>query len=60
MKGKIIMSAGKGFLSALIGGVDGGAVAFFFAPKKGKDVRKEIKNNFDNLINQTKEKSNSK
>jgi gas vesicle protein len=51
------MSAGKGFLGVLIGGVIGGAAAFLFAPKKGKDVRENLKNNFDDIVNKTKEKS---
>ena len=51
------MSAGKGLLGALIGGVIGSTVAFLFTPKKGKEVRENIKGNFDDLVNKTKDKS---
>ncbi len=51
------MNAGKGFLGVLIGGVIGGAAAFLLAPKRGKDVRENIKNSFDDIVNKTKEKS---
>lgn len=51
------MQAGKGFLGLLIGGVIGSSIAFLFAPKKGKRVRDDIKNNFDSVVNKTKEKS---
>lgn len=51
------MNTGKGLLGALIGGVIGSTVAFLFAPKKGKEVRENIKGNFDDLVNKTKDKS---
>ncbi|MFZ0456613.1 MAG: YtxH domain-containing protein [Ignavibacteriaceae bacterium] len=51
------MKAGKGLLGALIGGVIGSTVAFLFTPKRGKDVRENIKGNFDDLVNKTKDKS---
>lgn len=51
------MKAGKGLFGALIGGVVGSAVAFLFTPKKGKEVRDNIKDNFDNIVSKTKEKS---
>jgi gas vesicle protein len=51
------MNAGKGLLGALIGGVIGSTAAFLFAPKKGKEVRENIKGNFDDLVNKTKDKS---
>ena len=51
------MNAGKGLLGALIGGVIGSTVAFLFTPKKGKEVRENIKGNFDDLVNKTKDKS---
>ncbi len=51
------MKAGKGLLGALIGGVIGSTAAFLFTPKKGKEVRENIKDNFDDLVNKTKEKS---
>jgi gas vesicle protein len=51
------MNAGKTFLGVLIGGVIGGAAAFLFAPKKGKEVRENLKNNFNDIVNKTKEKS---
>jgi gas vesicle protein len=50
------MSLGKGFLGLLIGGAIGSAAAFLFAPKRGKEVREDIKHNFDDMVNQTKEK----
>jgi gas vesicle protein len=50
------MKPGKTLLSVLIGGAIGSALAFLFAPKKGEDIRKNIKNNFDDIVNQTKEK----
>lgn len=55
MKGRK-MAAGKGLLGALIGGVIGSTVAFLFAPRKGKEVRENIKGNFDDFINKTKDK----
>lgn len=51
------MNAGKGLLGALIGGLIGSTVAVLFAPKKGKEVRDNIKGNFDDLVNKTKDKS---
>lgn len=51
------MKAGKGFLSLLIGGTIGGVMALLFAPKKGDEVRKDIKNNFDDIVNKTKDRS---
>jgi gas vesicle protein len=51
------MGAGKGLLSVLIGGVVGSTIAFLFAPKKGKEVREDIKDNFDSVVNKTREKS---
>ena len=51
------MNTGKGLLGALIGGVIGSTVAFLYAPKKGKEVRENIKGNFDDLVNKTKDKS---
>ena len=51
------MQAGKGFLGLLIGGVIGSSIAFLFAPKKGEKVRKDIKNNFDDIVNKTKDRS---
>lgn len=51
------MKAGKGLLGALIGGIVGSTIAFLFAPKKGKDVRENIKGNFDDIVNKTKDKS---
>ena len=51
------MKAGKGLFGVLIGGVVGSAVAFLFAPKKGKEVRENIKGNFDDIVNKTKDKS---
>ena len=51
------MKAGKGLFGVLIGGIVGSAVAFLFAPKKGKEVRENIKGNFDDIVNKTKDKS---
>ena len=51
------MNAGKGLLGALIGGIIGSTVAFLFTPKRGKEVRENIKGNFDDLVNKTKDKS---
>ena len=50
------MKPGKAILSVLIGGAVGSVLAFLFAPKKGKEVRNDIKNNFDDIVNQTREK----
>jgi gas vesicle protein len=51
------MQAGKGFLGLLIGGAIGSSIAFLFAPKKGEKVRKDIKSNFDDIVNKTKDRS---
>ena len=50
------MAAGKGLLGALIGGVIGSTVAFLFTPRRGKEVRENIKGNFDDLVTKTKDK----
>ncbi len=50
------MQTGKGLLGILIGGVVGSAIAFLFAPKRGKEVRDDIKGNFDDMVNKTKVK----
>ena len=51
------MNAGKGLFGALIGGVIGSMAALLFAPKKGKEVRDNIRDNFDDLVSKTKDKS---
>ncbi len=51
------MQAGKGFLGLLIGGAIGSSIAFLFAPKKGEKVRRDIKSNFDDIVNKTKDRS---
>ena len=51
------MQTGKGLMGLLIGGIIGSTVAFLFAPKRGKDVRDNIKDNYDDVINKTKDKS---
>ncbi len=51
------MQAGKGLAGLLIGGIIGSAVALLFAPKRGKEVRENIKGNYDDMISKTKVKS---
>lgn len=45
------------FTSFLIGGIIGGIAALLFVPKTGKSFRNEIKNKFDEYLNDIKKRS---
>ena len=45
----------KGFGKFLAGASIGAALALLFAPKKGSELRSDLKNKIDELINKTKE-----
>jgi len=45
----------KGFGKFLAGASIGAALALLFAPKKGSELRTDLKNKIDELINKTKE-----
>lgn len=45
----------KGFGKFLAGASIGAALALLFAPKKGSELRSDLKNKIDELVNKTKE-----
>ena len=45
------------FTSFLIGGIIGGIAALLFTPKTGKNLRNDIKNKFDEYLNDIKKRS---
>jgi gas vesicle protein len=47
-----------GLTGLLIGGAVGSALAFLFAPKSGKELRGDIKKDFDNYLEKAKEQKN--
>ena len=52
----ILMSKKKGNMKALLAGVGIGAgLGLLFAPKKGSELRKDIKNKLDELVGKVKE-----
>ena len=45
----------KGTGKFIVGGVLGAGLALLFAPKKGEELRGDLKNKIDDLINKAKE-----
>jgi len=54
-KGMILMKKSKGIGKFLVGAAIGAGLGILFAPKKGSETRKDLKNKFDELVSKAKQ-----